>query len=389
MSSFDIDGVSVEEANEETNRSAIPESTNYKWWLRVAVYSLMILTCESAATILERLYYENGGKSKWMGTLVQHIGFPILLPYHTISSAAENSPTTNRSLSIHSKSPSSSLIIAAVHVFLGLLVAAYSLLHSIGLFHLPVTTFSLICASQLAFNAIFSFFLNSQKFTANIVNSLVLLTISSTLLLLQPNSSGRPSHEVLERNSAIGFICTISGSAGYGLVLSLKQFIIQNVIKMKTFSVVIDMAVYQSVVASCATIVGLFASGEWRGLNKEMYEFGLGKVSYLMILIWTSVSWKVLTIGEVGMILEVSSLFSNAVSVLSLPLVPVLAVIFLHESLDGIRVVAMVLSIWGFISFVYQHYLDDHDMFKTENRDENWEKQDTRAGGFCSSNLRY
>lgn len=90
-----------------------------------------------------------------------------------------------------------------------------------------------------------------------------------------------------------------------------------------------------------------------------------------MILIWASVSWKVQTIGEVGLILEVSSLFSNAVSVLSLPLVPVLAVIFLHESLDGTRVVAMVLSIWAFTSFLYQHYLDDYDLFKTENKDEN------------------
>lgn len=204
-----------------------------------------------------------------MGTLVQHIGFPILLPCYTISSATKNSPTTNRSSSIRSKPPSS-LILAAVYVFLGLLEAAYSLLHSIGLFYLPVSTFSLICASQLAFNAIFSFFINSQKFTANIVNSLVLLTISSTLLLLQPDSSGRPSHEVPERNSTIGFICTIGGSAGYGLLLSLTQFTIQNVIKRETFSVVINMTAYKSVVASCAIIVGLFGSGEWRGLNKEM-----------------------------------------------------------------------------------------------------------------------
>lgn len=118
-------------------------------------------------------------------------------------------------------------------------------------------------------------------------------------------------------------------------------------------------------------MVGLFGSQEWRGLNKEMYEFGLGKVSYLMVLIWASVSWQVHTVGEVGLIFEVSSLFSDAVSVLSLPLAPFLAVMFLQERLDGTRVVATVLSFWAFISYVYHHYLDGDDRFKTGKKNDN------------------
>ena len=37
------------------------------------------------------------------------------------------------------------------------------------------------------------------------------------------------------------------------------------------------LIIYQSLVATCATLVGLFASGEWKGLKREMDEFELGK----------------------------------------------------------------------------------------------------------------
>ena len=63
-----------------------------------------------------------------------------------------------------------------------------------------------------------------------------------------------------------------------------------------------------------------------------------------------------------------SSLFSNVISVLGLPVIPVLAVIFFHEKLDGVKVISMVLAIWGFISYFYQNYLDDSES-KAEKRD--------------------
>ncbi|KAL0010751.1 hypothetical protein SO802_005859 [Lithocarpus litseifolius] len=63
------------------------------------------------------------------------------------------------------------------------------------------------------------------------------------------------------------------------------------------------MIIYQSLVATCATLVGLFASGK-----------------------------------------------------------------FFHDKIDGVKAISMVLAIWGFISYFYQHYLDDSES-KAENRD--------------------
>jgi hypothetical protein len=348
-----------------TGRQISNQGSNYKRWLRMAIYTLFLISGQTVALLLGRLYYDKGGKSKWLGTLVQLVAFPLLLPYYIIiiMSSAPKNPIND----VHSKQPST-LILSSVYVSLGLLVAGDCFLYSIGLMYLPVSTYSLICSSQLAFNAFFSFFLNGQKFTPFIVNSLVLLTISSILLVVQTEHS---VFAVSKGKYVIGFTCTIAASAEYGLVHSLTQLAFRRVLKRETFTVVMDMIVYQSLVATSATVVGLFASGEWRGLSTEMEEFELGKVSYLMTLIWTAIMWQVFAIGCVGLIFEASSLFSNAISVLGLPVIPVLAVIIFRDKLGAIKVISMVLAIWGFLSYLYQQYLDDFMKPKAEDRNGN------------------
>lgn len=340
------------------NESIMSRKKRYNRWLRIAIHSTLVLVCGSAAVLLGRLYYDKGGKSKWMGTLVQLAGFPILLPYYFIS--AQKQLTTNNS--IHPNQPSA-LMLVFVYVSIGLLVALDCYLYSVGLWYLPVSTYSLICSSQLAFNAFFSYFLNSLKFTPYIINSLVLLTISSTLLVFQNESSD--STQISKKKYVIGFICTVGASAGYGLWLSLTQLVFQKVMKRETFKVVMDMIIYQSLVATFATVVGLFASGEWKGLKNEMNEYEMGKVSYLLNLTFTAILWQFFTIGCVGLIFEVSSLFSNAISALGVPIVPMLAVAFFHDTMHGVKAMSMVLAIWGIISYVYQQYLDDT---KSENK---------------------
>ncbi|KAL0398368.1 UNVERIFIED_CONTAM: putative purine permease 10 [Sesamum radiatum] len=231
------------------------------------------------------------------------------------------------------------------------------MLYTIGLQYLPVTTYNLIGASQLGFNAVFSYFLNRQKFTPYIVNSLVLLTISSVLLVFQTDPGD--SNKTTKNKYVIGFICTLAASAGYALMLSLTQLAFHKVIKKETLRAVIDMAIYQNMVATVIIVIGLFGSGQWRTLNREMEEYKSGKVSYVMNLIWTAISWEVFSVGCVGLIFKVSSLFSNVISILGLPVAPVLAVIFLHDELTGLKAVAMLLAMWGFVSYMYQHYLDD------------------------------
>lgn len=91
-----------------------------------------------------------------------------------------------------------------------------------------------------------------------------------------------------------------------------------------------------------------------------------------MNLFWAAVSCKIFNVGCVGLIFKVSSLFSNFISVLGVPIAPVLAVIFLHDRLNGLKAISMVLAMWGFVSYMYQHYLEDlKTKAKTKSEGEN------------------
>ncbi|ESQ55591.1 hypothetical protein EUTSA_v10025436mg [Eutrema salsugineum] len=329
-------------------------SHNYSWRLRVSLYVTLLLAGETIATLLGRLYYDKGGNSTWLETLVQLVGFPLTLPcYYYIK------PEPSKSKIITKNTTSFFSTLSLVYIGLGLLAAGHSVLYSFGLLYLPVSTFSLISASQLAFNAVFAYFLNSQKFTPFILNSLVLLTISSTLLVIQDEPESSTSKSLAKSNYVIGYICAIGSSAGYSLLLSLTDYAFEKILKKYTFKAILDMVTYQSLVATSAVVVGLIASGGWKMLRTEMEEFRLGKSYYLLITIGATISWQACSIGSVGLILEVSSLFSNVISTLCLPVVPVLAVVFFHDEMSAIKLIAMFLAIWGFVSYAYQHYVDD------------------------------
>lgn len=336
----------------QCSTAAPPQTRSYRRWIRISIYTVFLLVGQTVALLLGRLYFVKGGNSKWMATLVQLAGFPVLIPLYLISTTKK--PRTDDS---QIKSPSIKTL-ALVYVSIGLLVAAGCFLYSVGLQYLPVSTFTLICASQLAFNSLFSFFLNAQKFTPFIINSLVLLTISSILLVFN-NESSDGTAGVSRAKYAIGFTCTVAASAGYGLVLSLTQLCFNKVMKRQTFKVVVDMIFYQQIVATSVIVVGLFASGDWRGLTGEMDGFEMGKVSYVMNLVGAAISWQAFAIGCVGLVSDVSSLFANAISVLGLPIAPVVAVFVFNDKMGGVKAISMVLAIWGFISYAYHHYLED------------------------------
>ncbi|KDP28910.1 hypothetical protein JCGZ_14681 [Jatropha curcas] len=332
-----------------TANSLLLKLKNWQWWLVVAINIFFLVVGQSAAVLLGRLYYDKGGNSKWMATLVQTVAFPILyIPLFLLSSSQESS-TSATLPSIRT--------LALIYFFLGVLIAGDNMLYSTGLLYLSASTYSLICASQLAFNAVFSYFINSQKFTSLILNSVVVLSFSAALIAVNDDSDGPAG--VSKWKYIIGFLCTLGASAIYSLLLSLMQLFFQKIIKKETFSVVLEMQIYTSLVATCVSVIGLFGSGEWKTLHAEMEGFGYGRVSYIMTLFWTAVSWQVCSVGVVGLILLVSSLFSNVISTLALAVSPIAAVLVFHDKMNGLKIIALLMAFWGFGCYTYQNYLDD------------------------------
>lgn len=325
---------------------------HWQCWLMVATDVFFLIAGQTSATLLGRYYYDQGGSSKWISTFVQTAGFPIL--FFAMFFFPSKSSSTETTIG-NSDTPIAK--IALIYIVLGLIIAADDMMYSNGLMYLPVSTYSLICASQLAFNVVFSYVLNSQKITTLILNSVVLLTLSASLLGVNEESQGTTG--VSRGKYLLGFLLTLGASGTYSLILSLMQLTFENVIKKHTFSAVLNMQIYTALVATFASLVGLFASGEWETLKGEMDRFRSGQFSYLMTLVWTAVSWQVASVGVVGLIFEVSSLFSNVISTLALPVVPLFAVMIFHDKMDGVKIISMLIAIWGFVSYLYQHYLDD------------------------------
>jgi drug/metabolite transporter (DMT)-like permease len=317
---------------------------NWGWWILVLLNIMSVLAGQTVATLLGRFYFNEGGNSLWMATVIQSAGAPLLiLPLLLIPKKSSVARPPLRK-------------IVSIYVVLGFIVAADNLMYSYGLLYLPVSTYSLICATQLGFNAIFSYFINKQKFTALIFNSVVLLTFSAALLGVNSDSN---DSNIPKDKYPLGFVLTIGASATFSLIVSLMQLTFETVIKAQTFSWVLELQMYVNMVASLVTVAGLFISGEWKNITAEFQGYKTGKASYALTLVGTAVGWQVFSVGLISLISLISSLFANVISTLSLPLIPIFAVIFFHDGMNGVKVVAMLIAIWGFLSYIYQHYLDD------------------------------
>ncbi|KAJ0111878.1 hypothetical protein Patl1_00037 [Pistacia atlantica] len=231
-----------------TNQLPFLKLKRWQWWVLVAVNIFFLVAGQSAAVLLGRFYYDQGGNSKWLATLVQTAAFPVLfIPLFFLPSSQEASSS--------SRYPSF-IILVVVYFVLGIILAGDNMLYSVGLLYLSASTYSLICASQLAFNAVFSYFINSQKFTALIFNSVVVLSLSAALIAVNEDSD-TPS-EVSRWRYTIGFICTLAASAIYSLLLSLMQLAFQKVLKSESFGVVLEVQIYTSLVASGVATCGPF-----------------------------------------------------------------------------------------------------------------------------------
>ncbi|XP_051135475.1 purine permease 21-like [Andrographis paniculata] len=349
----------AEESQAETPTAAayIPDRDRSKpktSWALMLVYASLILAGQSSATLLGRLYYNDGGNTALLQALLENVGSPMLIPFALILLLKNPSGDDGARLS------SDNLMVrGGVYVFLGVSQAGSSVLYSIGLKNLPVSTFALINTSQLGFNAFFAVLLNAQKVTPPILNSLFLVTISSILLVFHNSSRSNADGDVKRKHFATGFSCTLIASALSSLTMSMTQLAFNRVFKRQNFYTVLNLIVCQELVATSVVAILLFVTGEWRDLSNETENFELGKDVYVTVLASIAVSWQMFSVGAVGLIVEVSSLFSNVISTVGLPVVPILAAVFFHESLDAIKVISMVLAVWGFGSYVYHHYLNE------------------------------
>ncbi|GFP79468.1 purine permease 3, partial [Phtheirospermum japonicum] len=133
----------------------------------------------------------------------------------------------------------------AAAAFIRTLTGLDDYLYAYGVARLPVSTSSLIIASQLAFTVVFAFFLVKQKFTAFTVNVVVLLALGAAVYLM-------------------GFVFTLGAAAMYGLILPLVEVTYQRAKQALTFALVLEIQFVMCFFATAFCTVGMIVNNDFQ-----------------------------------------------------------------------------------------------------------------------------
>ncbi|KAG2636758.1 hypothetical protein PVAP13_2NG470800 [Panicum virgatum] len=211
-------------------------SRPFSFWLLLCLSSGAMLTAFPASSLLSRLYYSDGGQSKWILSWAAVAGWPLpallLLPLYLLGKA---SPTP--------LSPA----LCSWYALLGFLSAADNLMYAWAYAYLPASTASLVVASSLAFSALFGRAIAKNRLSLSSLNAVVVITAGVMIVALDSGSDRPPG--VTARQYALGFALDVLGSALHGLIFALLELIFARVLGRRSFHVVLEQ---QAAVSLCA-----------------------------------------------------------------------------------------------------------------------------------------
>jgi drug/metabolite transporter (DMT)-like permease len=317
----------------------------------LVIFSACLVLLGAGGPLLLRVYFVHGGQRLFLSAMLQISGWPLLLaPIGVSLYRGRRHGIMNLLL------PARLVGAAAV---LGAFYAISCFVYSLGSQALPLSTSSLLQATQLAFTAVFAFVFVGLRLTPFSANAVVLLTIGPAVLSVGPGS-GKPAGEPAKAYWT-GFCESIAAAALAGLVLPLVEVAMARYGRRTgpaarvppPYATVMQMQAVMGAAGTVVCLLGMAIKSDFQALPKEAAEFGLGKTNYYLVLIWDAVSWQLLNLGIMGLIACASSLLAGIMIAVLLPLSEVLAVIFLHEKFDGPKGIALVLSLWGFASYLY------------------------------------
>ncbi|KAI5654954.1 hypothetical protein M9H77_32141 [Catharanthus roseus] len=323
---------------------------------------LMLAIGNIGSPLIVRLYFVKGGMKVWFSCFLQTCAFPILL-IPLLASYFYRRKTYDRSNTklIHMRIPTF-LAAAAIGVTLG----GVSYLSSFGAARIPVSTSTLILATQLAFTAVSAFFLVKQKFTYYSVNAIALLTVGAAVLALHANSD-RPEGES-KRQYIIGFIVMFASSAVSGLLYPVLELIYMNAKQGLTYSLVMEIQLVMNFAATIFALIGMIANNDFKAIPREAKAYELGEVKYYLVVVSNAIIGQLYTWGAVGVVFCSSALVNGVLISVLLPVSQVLAVIFFHDKFTAEKGISLALCLWGFVSYFYGDYKKSKKFHKKNNK---------------------
>uniref|UniRef100_A0A2P2JZR4 Probable purine permease n=1 Tax=Rhizophora mucronata TaxID=61149 RepID=A0A2P2JZR4_RHIMU len=309
-------------------------------WILLALSTAAMLVAFPASSLLSRVYYANGGASKWIISWVAVAGWPltalVLFPTYFFRKTFPTPLTLKLILS---------------YVVLGVLSAADNLMYAYAYAYLPASTASLLASSSLVFSALFGYFIVSNKLNASIINAIVIITAAMTIIALDSDSD-RYSY-VSDSQYIMGFVWDILGSALHGLIFALSELIFIKLLGRRSFHVVLEQQVMVSLFAFIFTTIGVIVNKDFQGMASEARKFKGGEASYIMVLVWGAITFQLGVLGGTAVLYLASTVLAGVLNAVRVPLTSIAAVILLHDPMSGFKILSLIITFWGFGSYIY------------------------------------
>ncbi|XP_051134828.1 purine permease 3-like [Andrographis paniculata] len=299
--------------------------------------------------LIKRLYFVGGGRRIWFSSWLESGGFPaILIPL-----------IVNYTRRRYSSGGAAKLVLMKPRVFLaatavGILTGVDDYLYAYGVAKLPVSTSSLILATQMAFTAAFAFLIVKQKLTAYSMNSVVVLMVGAVVLGIH-SGGDRPAGES-KTEYFIGFLMTVAAAVLYGFILPVVELMYRKAKQSVTYTLVMEIQLVMCFFATLFCTFGMIVNGDFQAIGKEAKEFEMGETKYYLVAVGNCLLWQCFFLGVNGVIFYSSSLLSGIIMSALLPATEILAVVFFHERFQPEKGISLFLSLWGFISYFYGEF---------------------------------
>ncbi|KAL5547501.1 hypothetical protein UlMin_002732 [Ulmus minor] len=324
----------------KTKASDEYKSKPKSYWILLALSSAAMLVAFPASSLLSRLYYQNGGTSKWLISWVAVAGWPltviILIPTYFVCKTLPTPLDLKLTLS---------------YLVLGFLSAADNLMFAYAYAYLPASTASLLASSSLIFSALFGYLIVKNNINASIINAIVIITAGVTIIALDSNSDRYGN--ISDKQYIMGFVWDILGSALHGLIFALSELVFVKLLGRRSFHVVLEQQVMVSVFAFVFTTIGVIVNKDFQKMTSEARRFKGGKGSYYNVLIWGAITFQLGVLGGTAVLFLSSTVLAGVLNAIRVPLTSIAAVILLHDPMSGFKILSLVLTFWGFASYIY------------------------------------
>ncbi|XP_047325706.1 probable purine permease 5 isoform X2 [Impatiens glandulifera] len=325
-------------------------------WIQFLLSCAAMLIAFPASSILSRVYYSDGGQSKWIISWASVAGWPLtvlfLLPSYFFS---KKTPT-----------PLNYKLLLS-YIVLGLLSAADNLMYAYAYAYLPASTASLLASSSLAFSALFGYFIVHNRINISTLNAIFIISVAVIIIGLDSDSDRYGN--VTDSEYIIGFVMDILGSALHGLIFALSELVFVNLLGRRSFHVVLEQQAMVSLFAFVFTTVGVVVNNDFKGMVSEAKSFVGGESAYWLVLVWSCVTFQVGVLGGTAVLYLASTVMAGVLNAVRVPITSIAAIILLHDPMSGFKILSLVITFWGFCCYIYGGYMDS-------NKDDDHNKKD-------------